>query len=750
MIRYYRKINLPALNTQWLTNLPPSMVSAIIITVTSTAAISMVFKGDLSVYLPIGISCALIGAIVVNAVSKFVCVFPFAISCMTPNSAVVMGLFLTDLSKLNLPQQDFFYTIFAAFLITSFITALFLSLVGALKLGKLIRFMPYPVMCGFFAGVGWYLFIGAFHITGIEIEALTLNSDFHDVLLQIGPALAFSLVVFMAQRKYKNPFTYISLITVSMALFYAWLMYKGIDHQQASVQNLTIESHETDFLFKHFGPHMFSYIHWGEIFSRWTYIFAFAVVNLLSLLAYAVNFEEISHTTADLDRETKFIGLSNIMGTFLSGGTSIFTTQSLAHRETGANHSISVLYVSIFCIFILFFSNYIIPFIPKFIVSGILITNGFSLIHKWLFKMARKISLEEWSIIAIIFLIMIYEGFIQGISVGLALAFMLFIFTNSQAQFIRYEIPGNKRISNAFYPIERAKVLQESGGKIRIIKIQGFFFFGTAERLYTHVINNVLTIHDPKIAYLILDFSLVTDVDSTAVHTLLKLQSVMALQNCTLILTNLNKRSRKHMGMAASSYKTLEFLPYFKSMILNTKRGNFYAFEDIDAGLEWAEKKILQDFQEPQQQKIEGHLLEFSDFLDTAEESDIFRSYLKKIKLKKGEHLVTPEHPDMSMYFIEEGHVAYLLLKENRLGYKRMSEFGPGHVIGELQFYLGRELENMKIDCIEDCVLYKLNKVNYKRLEQDYPNIALKFSTWIIKIISRRLDALTEEIKMLL
>ena len=750
MKRYYNKIRFPPLNLQWLTNLPPAFVSAIIITVTSTAAVSMIFKGELAPYLPIGISCALIGAIIVNAISKFVCVFPFAVSCMTPNSAVVMGLFLMELSESGIPQEDVFHTIFAAFVLTCILTALLLFLVGFFNIGRLIRYMPYPVMCGFFAGVGWYLFLGAFTIVGVKTPFSALKTDFVEMAKIVGPAVGFAVMVFFVQKKFKNPYAYILMIALATLAFYGFLFWQGMDLEQVGQDRLTIQSPKIEFLFQHIHPSIFSHIHWEEIISRWGYVFSFAIVNLLSLLAYAVNFEETSHTSVDLDREVKFVGFSNLIGSVLTGGTSIFTTQSLTHRAAGASHSISVLYVSLFCILILFFSNHLIPYIPKFVVSGILITNGAFLIHKWLIKMARKISWEEWSIIAIIFGVMISQGFIQGVGVGLALAFLLFIFNNSKSQFIRYELSGEKLISNAFYSIQKLKALQKSGTQIHIIKLQGFFFFGTAERLHKHIKGDVLSLKDPQVTHLILDFSLVTDIDSTAIHSLLKLENVMQLRGCTLIMTNLNKRSRKHLGMAAKSYKKLEFLPYFKSMEVKTKKGRLYVFEDIDAGLEWAEKNIIKEVESQFQDSGDVETLGYSEFLETQEEIDLFLWYLTKIRLKKGENLVTPEHPDMSMYFIKTGHVAYLIRKGRGSGYKRIHEFGPGHLIGELQFYLERELENVKIDCIEECIFYKMDKKSYYRLERDHPEIALKFSKWILRIVSERLNGLTQEIKMLL
>lgn len=748
MVKKLLDIRLPPLNIQWVSNLPPALVSSIIITITSTAAVSMIFKEDLTAYLSIGISCALIGAVIVNMISKFVCVFPFAISCMTPNAAVVMGLFFTEIHQIGLAPQDQFYTIFTAFVLTCLLTAIMLAVVGTLKIGKLIRYMPYPVMCGFFAGVGWYLFLGAFTIMGIDIRDLKWLEDTESITTNILPPVLFALLIFFIQRKYKSPFNYIGLLGLSVIAFYAVFMIKGLPLQDVSKSTLTVHNPEIEFLIEHINPSAFLHIHWNEILVRWPYIVTFAIVNLLSLLAYAVNFEETSHTSADLDREVKFVGYSNIVATLFTGGTSIFTTQSLSHRASGGNHSISVLYVSLFCTGILLFSDVIIPYIPKFVVSGVLITNGLFLIYKWLFKTVRKISWDEVALIAIIFIVMIFQGFIQGVAVGLALAFILFIYNNSRGTFIRYETSGSDYLSNVAYPLEKIKVLRKYGGKIHLMKLQGFLFFGSAERLQNYIKQEILTRTDPKVQFLIIDFSYVTDIDSTAIHSLIKLETMLHLRGCYLILTGLNKKSRKHLGMAAKAQRPLEFALFFESVEVKTKSGKLYIFEDVDSGLEWAERKILKQIEESQRLIETKDFWGYSEFLKTQKEIDLFVSYLKKIKLKKGDTVMSPKKYEESLYFIESGSVAYLMRKKTR-GYKRIREFGPGHIIGEFPFYLNKPLDDMKIVCVKDCVFYKLDRAGMNKLEEKHPKIALKFTNWITGILSERLNHLTKEMRHL-
>jgi SulP family sulfate permease len=59
--------------------------------------------------------------------------------------------------------------------------------VGHFNLGRVVRFLPYPVIGGFMAGTGWLLFVGGIGVLnpgGINAELLTV-----DALVQWLPAL---------------------------------------------------------------------------------------------------------------------------------------------------------------------------------------------------------------------------------------------------------------------------------------------------------------------------------------------------------------------------------------------------------------------------------------------------------------------------------------------------------------------------------------------------------------------------------
>ena len=70
--------------------------------------------------------------------------------------------------------NEAFQFIFVTITFTSIMVGFFFFILGALKMGKLVRYIPYPVVGGFLAGTGWLIIKFAFIMTA-EIEFSITN-----------------------------------------------------------------------------------------------------------------------------------------------------------------------------------------------------------------------------------------------------------------------------------------------------------------------------------------------------------------------------------------------------------------------------------------------------------------------------------------------------------------------------------------------------------------------------------------------
>lgn len=74
---------------------------------------------------------------------------------------MVLATSLTVYFQRHQIQQGLFITLIAAIGLATLITAILSFLIGFTKTGRLIHFLPYPVIAGFASGLGWLLLISA-------------------------------------------------------------------------------------------------------------------------------------------------------------------------------------------------------------------------------------------------------------------------------------------------------------------------------------------------------------------------------------------------------------------------------------------------------------------------------------------------------------------------------------------------------------------------------------------------------------
>lgn len=122
-----------------------------------------VFSGPLAPFVSVGIGLFLFGGAVVGIVVVFVSSHSGMIATPQDIPATILalvaaGIFATMSSSMS--PEAALPTVVAAIAVTGLLTGACFLLLGQFKLGNLVRFIPYPVIGGFLAGIGWLLLTG--------------------------------------------------------------------------------------------------------------------------------------------------------------------------------------------------------------------------------------------------------------------------------------------------------------------------------------------------------------------------------------------------------------------------------------------------------------------------------------------------------------------------------------------------------------------------------------------------------------
>jgi SulP family sulfate permease len=115
---------------------------------------ALIFGGRLSAHLEAGIGLGLLSAVVTMVVVAFRSSLPSAVGSVQDSTAAVLALIAAGIAaQVPAAEEESFLTVVIAIGLTTVATGAFLLALGLLRLGNLIRFMPYPVVGGVAPGV---------------------------------------------------------------------------------------------------------------------------------------------------------------------------------------------------------------------------------------------------------------------------------------------------------------------------------------------------------------------------------------------------------------------------------------------------------------------------------------------------------------------------------------------------------------------------------------------------------------------
>ena len=222
-----------------------SLVSSILIyfveIILAISFAALVFSGGLAGMMPQGIGFIVIGNAAMLIMIALFSSYPGSVSTAQSIPAAVLALAATAIAAVPAatPGQQF-ATLVMAMVITTLATGLFFLLMGTLKLGGLMRFLPYPVMGGFLAGSGWLLFKGGISIMANVPVGMDLLKG--QVLLQWLPGVLLGVVIFIAANRYQESVTLPILLGSAVVVFYIVVFALGIPISSLAAQGWVVGS----------------------------------------------------------------------------------------------------------------------------------------------------------------------------------------------------------------------------------------------------------------------------------------------------------------------------------------------------------------------------------------------------------------------------------------------------------------------------------------------------------------------------
>ena len=708
-------------------NIVPSIIAGVIggiIKIVAAMAFSaLIFTGTLAAYLPQGIGIVLFGFLLFAVISTFTASYPVNINTPQDIPIAIIALIATTVMATNGKDWDAettFQFIFVTIALTSILVGIFFFILGTLKLGKLVRFIPYPVVGGFLAGTGWLIVKFAFIMTaGMGLSLDNVVSLFDQATLHKWfPGLIFGLIMLISSRYIKHYLLIPALIAIGITSFYAIMFFYGFSYTDLESNGYLLGPFPEGGLFQGLPLKYLSDFKWSIFLEQLPAIGTMMILNSISVLFNYSGLEIIIKKDLDLDQELKTTGIGNIiagLGGAPPGHLSLGGT--LLSISIGSKSKLTNIVIALLCALTLFFGSEVLSFFPRIILGGLLFNLGLSFLVDWLYSTWSRVPKTDYTIILLIFLVIGTVGFLEGVITGLLMSVVLFVVSYSKVEIIKHELTGKTFHSNVERSESLKNIIDDSGDQTLILPLQGFIFFGSANRLLERIKLHLQSQNEKNLKYLVFDFKQVTGVDSSTINSFNKLRILAELDNFQVLFCNL----------------TPQIISQFEAEgLFADSMDLFLKFDDLDHGMEWCEEQIISETtisSNKQKEEIDEIKLfeeKFADLLIYFESKDI----------NQNTTFIEQGNDPEGLYFIKSGRVTVELRSSNNK--IRLKSMGTGTVVGEVSLYLKTQATASVISNTA-CKTYFLSHENFEKLNKEDPERAAELHTYIVKLLSDRL-----------
>jgi SulP family sulfate permease len=724
-------------------DLAAGSVSALVTLSYSISYAALIFSGPvLEPFVPAGLHVALIAAAVVALLVALLSSVPFAIGGPDSNATAILAVMAASLSSAlgagGLTEAHVAAAVVWMLMVSALGTGLIVLALGALRWGRVVRLLPYPVSGGFLAGSGFLVLAGAFKVlSGQSLAWASVGAVAAVPPLAWSTALPVAAALLVLPRLVRHYLVVPGIIVAGIAVFYLGLLLTGGDLGSARAQGLLIRPLDEA------GPALPwalpSGPSWSALVAEWRSFLAMVVVVIVTILLNASGVELATRRDVDLDRELRASGLANLASGLAGGMVGYLSvSRSLLNFQAGAISRLAGVWTALLCAGVAFVFTPAVFWVPRPVLAGLLLYLGFALLREWLWETFFKLPLREYALIVGILVVIAARDIITGVVVGLLVASAFFAYSYSRADYIRHNLSSSTHRSNKERSLEDMAELQRIGGSARALCLQGYLFFALAANLVETCRGLIV---GQGVRYLLLDFRMVQGLDASVALAFGKLHQLCAGHGVCLILSGL----RPDMHALLSQ---MRFLPHRE----------IHVVEDLDRGLEWIEEHLLRadTMLRPLTDASAGDVaalpeVDLRQILAahfSREALAVLLDLCETLELPRDTPLIRRGDPGDALYFVERGEISVLVTLRDQQK-KRVRTLGAGTVVGEMALYSGQP-RSADVVAETPCRVRRLSAERFARLEREHPSVAIQFHSFVVRLLSLRLAAANDEIRALL
>ncbi len=410
----------------------------------------------------------------------------------------------------------------------------FQILLGLLKFGSNVKYIPYPVLSGFMTGIGIILILFEIY----PLMGVHAPSTIRDVFMEFPQAVRDTnvhalglggltlLILFTAPKiTQRIPAALTALVVGTAIAFLSGMTVPLIGPVTQGLPAIQLDA--------------LSRI---EISSIWFIISAaltLGALGCIDTLLTAMIVDKITETKHQSNRELIGQGLGNITSSLFGGLPGAGTTMSsIVNVKAGGRTRLSGLVSSTFLLAVLLGLGAYVQYVPIPVLAGILIMVGTDIIDYNGLKEVMKVDWAEGAILCIVLLLTVFVDLITAVGIGMTLS--VFVFMKKMGAI------GEEKI--VLFPLRTLKVRKPCDlrdefllppdylDQVYIKSFSGPIFFGFSQVL----IDNLKQL--PSVKVIIFEMNRVPYLDQSAAHALELVFEYMQKRGIRVFLANMNSQ----------------------------------------------------------------------------------------------------------------------------------------------------------------------------------------------------------------
>jgi SulP family sulfate permease len=437
--------------------------------------------------------------------------------------------------------------------IATVMAGIMLVVMGMLRLGTIIRFIPYPIVVGFTSGIALTIFTTQIKdLFGLNVEKMPADfiskwvvyfDHFHTFNLWplLVGLLSIAIIVYAPRALKKIPGSLVAIVVMTLAV-YLMRRYVGIDSIQTIGDLFTIKASLPQ-------PEALSF-NMETINQLLPSAFTIAMLGAIESLLSATVADGVTGDKHHSNTELIAQGAANIVSPIFGG---IPVTGAIARTMTNINNGgrtpVAGLVHAVVLLLILLFLGPLTRHIPMACLSGVLIIVSYNMSEWRTFRSLLKNPKSDVSVLLVTFFLTVIFDLTIAIEIGLLIAMFLFMRRMMETSSVSVQrdvidLSGESEVGR-----EEEKLVIPRG--VEVYEIDGPFFFGIANKF-----DGVMqSLGGDKPRARIIRMRKVPFMDSTGLHNLESLLRLSRAENIHLILSGVNPKVRDLLGKAGFDRK---------------------------------------------------------------------------------------------------------------------------------------------------------------------------------------------------